>query len=193
MNHFPEKTAIKRSKPSAPLMELLDPDIYIKGKILDYGGGQGQDFKFLYEQKKDVHYWDPNFAHSYLLSYKTVTHQFTPQKTDLSQPFSLICPFRDNTFDTILCTYVLNVLPPDERRETIKNVLSLLKPNGQAFFTVRGPKDKITGKPYKDGVITRRNTFQRLFSLTDLLLEIPDSKPVLNEGNFVTVSVKKAK
>jgi SAM-dependent methyltransferase len=40
-------------------------------------------------------------------------------------------------FDTILCTYVLCVLPPGERADVIKDVMSRVKPGGYAYFAVR--------------------------------------------------------
>lgn len=40
-------------------------------------------------------------------------------------------------YDTILCTYVLNVLPESKRRKVIDNILSLLTLNGTAYLTVR--------------------------------------------------------
>lgn len=41
-------------------------------------------------------------------------------------------------FDTILCTYVLNVLPSDiERSLVVHTILHMLRPGGIAYFTVR--------------------------------------------------------
>lgn len=40
-------------------------------------------------------------------------------------------------FDTILCTFVLNVVDKDDRKLTIKDVAKRLKPRGMAFFAVR--------------------------------------------------------
>ena len=40
-------------------------------------------------------------------------------------------------FDTITCHYVLNVLPEDERKAVVRDVMALLRSTGTAYFTVR--------------------------------------------------------
>lgn len=40
-------------------------------------------------------------------------------------------------FDVILCTYVLNVLPPDQQDQVLVDLANLLKPDGVAFVSVR--------------------------------------------------------
>lgn len=173
----PERTAIKRKKPSLPIQDLIKKNL-INGKFLDYGGGHGQDFLHT-EKKFNTYYWDP-FRVKMQMGDNIIFHEM---------PNS--CPFEPNTFDTITVTYVLNVLPPMERKNTIDHILSLLKPNGIAYFTVRGPKDKISGTPYEDGLITKKNTFQRTFSPEQLMEFLPTATLITNKGNYVTVSVQK--
>jgi SAM-dependent methyltransferase len=177
--HHPEKTAISRKEPSAPLIDLLQTDL-IHGDVLDYGGGKGMDFLFLKFMKKKTFYWDPNFMRTKV------------GKDSLFVPFD--CNYydfyKDKKFDTVLVTYVLNVLPPVERKQVIDHVLSILKPKGVAIFTVRGLKDKISGTPYKDGVLTKKGTFQRLFNAEQLKEQIPNSESVLDTGRYVTVKVQ---
>tara|TARA_R100001530_G_C4273011_1_gene143607 strand:+ start:147 stop:614 length:468 start_codon:yes stop_codon:yes gene_type:complete len=49
-------------------------------------------------------------------------------------------------YRTILCTYVLNVIPTSyEREEVIKQVKSLLTEDGVAYFSVRADKSKLQG------------------------------------------------
>jgi len=180
--HHPEKTAISRKEPSAPLIDLLQTDL-IQGDVLDYGGGKGIDFLFLEFIKKKIkpHYWDPNFM------------QTKVGKNSLFVPFETKFEdfYKNKKFDTVLVTYVLNVLPPEERKQVIDHVLSILKPNGVAIFTVRGPKDKISGKSHEDGVITKKGTFQRLFSAEQLKTQIPNSEIVLDTGRYVTVKYRR--
>jgi hypothetical protein len=45
--------------------------------------------------------------------------------------------FPRGKFDTVLVTYVLNVLGPDGRHQVYADVCSLLNENGTAFFAVR--------------------------------------------------------
>jgi ATP adenylyltransferase len=159
-----EKTAISRRGPSAPLKKLLELNL-IEGTVLDYGGGKGADFLHLKDKFPTIH-WDPNFQYQNGL--------FIPQKNE----FNLT-----HKFDTILCTYVLNVLPPEERSMAIQNVLKLLK--GKAIFTLRS--DKIRGTPYEDGVLTSKKTFQKSFTAEQLQQLIPNSKIILDTGTFVSV------
>jgi hypothetical protein len=61
------------------------------------------------------------------------------------------------TFDTITCIYVLNVVEESQEIAIIKDVKSLLNPNGRAFFAVR--RDK-----FIEGTNTR-GTYQRMVFL----------------------------
>jgi len=63
-------------------------------------------------------------------------------------------------FDTIVCTYVLNVLPSDKATEIISEIRALLKPDGRGYITVRRDLRR-------DG-FTRNGTFQR-----NVVLEFP--------------------
>jgi len=48
----------------------------------------------------------------------------------------------EGEFDTIVCSYVLNVLPEEERKEVIENIRSKLKPHGVAYISVRADVSK---------------------------------------------------
>ena len=57
-------------------------------------------------------------------------------------------------FDTILCTFVLNVVPSvDERAAIVADVLSRLNKGGRAYFSVRTDKARLNG-------YTSRGTWQ---------------------------------
>lgn len=101
-------TAIKRKKSSFPLNVLLR-NKKIVGNVLDYGCGHGADVEFLKNKEFNATGYDPNFFPS----------------------------FPSEKYDTIICFYVLNVLPLDEENMIIANVSSLLKPNGKVYFAVR--------------------------------------------------------
>ena len=47
------------------------------------------------------------------------------------------CVMPQGLFDTITCTYVLNVLEHDDRVTVLQGIASKLKDNGRAFITVR--------------------------------------------------------
>lgn len=106
--HFPHLTAIHRTSISAPAKYLLEHNL-LHGSILDFGCGYGADVEFLHRRGFDIIGYDSYF-----------------------QP---ILP--DRQFDTILCTYVLNVLDQQQQEEVMQQVKSLLTPHGAAFFTVR--------------------------------------------------------
>ena len=66
--------------------------------------------------------------------------------------------FPKGKFDTIICNYVLNVLPKRYEQKILGQTSSLLKKTGVAYITVR--RDKGTNAGY-----TSRGTFQRLVKL----------------------------
>lgn len=101
-------TAIDREKPSYPTRQLLSRRL-IKGRILDFGCGNGIDVDFLHQKGFDVTGYDPFFASE----------------------------LPTGKFDTILCNYVLNVLLPEEQPQVLMAISELLKPSGSAYFSVR--------------------------------------------------------
>lgn len=136
------KTAIPRKKHSLPLKIALSKGL-IKGRILDYGCGRGTDIKYLKNLGYNAVGYDPNYF---------------PNKSILTS----------NTYDTVLCFYVLNVVFPQTREEILKDIRRVLKPNGIAIIAVRDITEEVKGKPYLDGVITAKGTFQKLFSPEEL-------------------------
>lgn len=63
--------------------------------------------------------------------------------------------FPSKLYDTIVCNYVLNVVPEDNRKEIIAQIKSLLKPNGNAFISVRRDMKKdCTTKETEQYVVT---------------------------------------
>jgi len=141
-------TAIKRSKPSAPLKYLLDKDL-LYGNILDYGCGRGFDSEYLRGLNYSVDSYDPHW---------------NPNGIN-----------RDS-YDSIFCNYVLNVLQTDsEILSVMQKATSFLSDNGKAYFAVRRDVKKV-------GFTSRG--FQRKVFL---------SAPILYEksGSFCTYIVDK--
>ncbi len=102
------RTAIRRNKASAPLSRLEEAEL-LKGRILDYGCGHGSDVRHMVAQGMDASGYDPHWL---------------PNEPE-------------GAYDTIICTYVLNVVPIDQEQGIIDRIQGLLAPGGQAFFTVR--------------------------------------------------------
>ena len=108
-------TARKRSVISKPLKDLIGLRL-LKGSILDYGCGKGFDSRSLRVRGHKCDSFDPHYQ-----------------------------PNIDRTkrYDTILCTYVLNVIPSEhERQRVCRDIFTLLKPGGRAYISVRRDIDK---------------------------------------------------
>jgi len=126
MIHFPEKTAISRSKPAKPMRILFEQN-RLTGKMLDFGCGKGKDADFFKMDKYDPFYF----------------------------PETL-----ENSYDTITCQYVLNVLPIEQEKEVLLRIKYLLNEKGMAYITVRRDLTK-------EG-LTSKKTYQR-----NVFLDLP--------------------
>lgn len=100
------RTALKRTEPSAPLRLLLSRN-EITGRVLDYGCGHGQDVEHLSSLGFAAVGYDPHRR---------------PAKPR-------------GRFDTVLCTYVLNVVPATEGRCILESLLYYNR--GRVFITTR--------------------------------------------------------
>ena len=107
-NKYSHLTAKERTYLSFPAKYLLKQNL-LKGKILDFGCGFGNDVKLLKKKGFNIIGYDPHYFPQY------------PQER----------------FDTIICFYVLNVLFAEVQSRVIMEVASLLKPGGRAYFAVR--------------------------------------------------------
>lgn len=133
-------TAITRSNLPLPVRWLLNNNL-IKGDVLDYGCGKCRyvNEKYLRGSKiKSVTNYDPNYE---------------------------LMPIDAPTgFDTILCTYVLNVL--DEKHEIgiLDDIQQRLNKYGVAFISVRNDE------PKNEWGFSSIGTFQRQVVLPYLFL-----------------------
>lgn len=118
-------TAIRRTKSSAPLMYLLEKGL-VKGRVLDFGCGLGKDVETLQSLNYDVEGYDRFY-----------------------QP--IMNPLL-HTYDTILCTYVLNVVDQSEREYILAVIKALFHKHTHAYITVR--------RDIKQRTITSRGTLQ---------------------------------
>lgn len=143
------RTAIKRNKPSRPLRYLYDnhDDQFHNGTVLDYGCGRGDDVDFLLEMGCDTDRYDPNFSPT------------LPKRK----------------YDVIVCTYVMCVIPdPEERHKILLKMWDLLKPGGIIYISTRKYREVNSNArrrfwtKYKDGWLTRNNTFQKGFKQEDI-------------------------
>jgi len=135
------KTAISRSKASRPLRAALHINA-VSGRVLDFGCGRGRDWKELRKLGYKVTGYDPHYA---------------PKKPR-------------GKFQTVLMTYVVNVLQIPQRDEALKLAWSYVKKGGRLIVTVRSEAEiereaaRSNWRPCREmggGWITSTNTYQR--------------------------------
>ena len=136
------KTALTRDKLSVPLF-LIAQKGYLNGdySVLDYGCGKGDDLRELEEHDIECIGWDP-------------VHR---PEADIE------------SCDIVNLGYVINVIEDKEERiETLKRAYSFA--NKLLIVSAMLGNESIYErfKPYKDGVITARNTFQKYYTQGEL-------------------------
>ena len=135
-------TAIVRHEFSTPL-KLLGGHGFLNGKfsIFDYGCGRGDDLRELAAHGIESNGWDPNF-----------------------RPNEPLLPS-----DIVNIGFVINVIEDrDERIEALQKAHSLAGTLTVVSAMVAGEAVVSKFKPYKDGVVTSRNTFQKYYNQAEL-------------------------
>lgn len=136
------KTAITRNKLSMPVQWAVDNGIITKDTtVLDYGCGKGTDVSFLKEMGHTAIGVDPHF--------------FPDIKLEDA--------------DIVNLGYVLNVIPNKSLRKLML-CNAFFHTKGKLIVSVRHESEKKDDwKPYKDGYITKHNTFQTFYNKESLL------------------------
>ncbi|CAH6798653.1 conserved hypothetical protein [Vibrio chagasii] len=136
------KTALVRHELSAPMKTLVKHG-YLEGSysIFDYGCGRGDDLRELEAHGLDVLGWDPNFQ-----------------------------PDNDKVNSSIVnLGFVLNVIEDqDERLEALLGAWELADKFLVVSVMLANENYIAQFKPYKDGVITSRNTFQKYYAQSEI-------------------------
>jgi DNA phosphorothioation-associated putative methyltransferase len=147
-NSFRHRTAIGRADLSGPVRQCLNSGVITQEtSVLDYGCGRGQDVKRLRQMGLQADGWDPYFA----------------PDTPLSE-----C-------DVVTLTYVLNVIEnPMERRETLSRAWGLAKNTLAVTCRLKWEQNAVRGEAQGDGVFTSRETFQHLYSTSELRQLVED-------------------
>ncbi len=136
------KTAIVRHELSAPMKSLVKHG-YLEGSysIFDYGCGRGDDLRELEAHGLDALGWDPNFQ---------------PDNDKVSS-------------DVVNLGFVLNVIEDqDERLEALLGAWELSDKFLVVSVMLANENYIAQFKPYKDGVITSRNTFQKYYAQSEI-------------------------
>ncbi|SEF27972.1 DNA phosphorothioation-associated putative methyltransferase [Variovorax sp. NFACC27] len=133
-------TALARSSLSAPVQMLVRHGLLQPGMtFFDYGCGRGGDVCALSADGVAASGWDPHYL-----------------------PEATIAPA-----DAVNLGFVINVIEdPAERIEAITKAFELARTVMSVGVMLYG--GDLPGKPYRDGFLTSRNTFQKYFSQSEL-------------------------
>ncbi|MFT3953796.1 MAG: DNA phosphorothioation-associated putative methyltransferase [Piscinibacter sp.] len=129
-------TALSRSNLSAPIQLLLRNGLLAPGStVFDYGCGRGDDIAGLSANGYDARGWDPHFA---------------PDQPVVEA-------------DIVNLGFVVNVIEdPAERVDAIHRAFQLARRVMSVGVMLYGSESP--GRPFRDGFITSRNTFQKYFA-----------------------------
>ena len=146
---FRHKTAIKRGKLSLPVQTALDSGlIQNKDTFFDYGCGYGEDIKILKKDGFNAFGWDPFFS---------------PAEPD------------QDSFNIVNLGYVINVLEVFEERDTaLAKAYRMAEDILIVSAMLEHDKNQTISRPYKDGFISSRNTFQKYYTQKELRDYIDD-------------------
>lgn len=108
MNPNSHLTAKEREKLSFPARLVFNQKL-LKGDVLDFGCGFGNDVQLLRNKGINIDGYDKHYFPNY------------PTKK----------------YDTIICFYVLNVLLPEEQALVLMELSQLIKPTGKVYIAVR--------------------------------------------------------
>lgn len=135
------RTALSRTGLSAPIQALARANFLdSKFSYFDYGCGRGDDIRALKELGFNARGWDPHFR---------------PNEPQI-------------TADIVNLGFVINVIEDfDERTTALKRAFTLAQKLlivSVMLYTSNRP----SGRPFRDGYLTQRNTFQKYFTQQEL-------------------------
>lgn len=120
---------------------LLDGVVQAQWSVLDYGSGRGGDVARLTHLGVRALGWDPEHGGA--------------------RP--------DSPHDVVTLTYVINVIEdPAERQAVIRDAWSLAQQCLVVSTRLAWERRQVNGVGFGDGTLTRRNTFQHLFTPAEL-------------------------
>ncbi len=139
---YRHRTAIGRTDFSLPVRLGLELGIIKKdATFFDYGCGRGNDLKLLSKKGYNVSGWDPNFS------------------PDSEKHYS----------DIVNLGYIVNVIEnAQERSQALHSAFSLSRKLLIVSSRLVSESNKLSVDEYMDGVITKRNTFQKFYEQNEL-------------------------
>ena len=162
------KTAIDRNQLSRPMQILAQHD-YLNGdwSIFDYGCGKGDDMRELEAHGININSWDPIYS---------------PANEKIKS-------------DIVNLGFVLNVI--ENRKERTETLIDAWKhANTLLVISVMVAGESLIRQftPYKDGVVTSRNTFQKYYTQAEIreYIEstINENVVAVGQGIFITFKDK---
>ena len=143
------RTAIKRYDLSKPVKQLLERGLLRKGDtFFDFGCGHGMDVEALTSLGYQASGWDPAFRPNSAKTRATVVN----------------------------VGYVLNVIEdPAERVAVLREAYGLAERVLLISTMVRGQETESHSRPYRDGFLTKTNTFQKFYAPGELEALIEES------------------
>jgi DNA phosphorothioation-associated putative methyltransferase len=149
------RTALARYQLSQPIQLLVRHGVLSPSvSFFDYGCGRGDDVETLNAGSIQASGWDPHFA---------------PDNPK-------------NKGDVVNIGFVLNVIEDlDERREALLGAWKLTKKVLSVAVMAPSSASIENAKPYKDGFLTSRNTFQKYYTqeqLRDFISDVSGTDPV---------------
>jgi DNA phosphorothioation-associated putative methyltransferase len=148
------RTALVRYGFSAPIQALSRYGlIHSMAEVFDYGCGRGDDVRGLTANGIAVRGWDPHYA---------------PGEGKREA-------------DVVNLGFVINVIEDFEERVTALRGAFALTKGVLAVAAMLRSQDIPAGRPYRDGFLTSRNTFQKYYSQAELggfIADVLDEEPI---------------
>jgi len=103
-----------------------------KGRILDFGCGNGRLAGFLEEEKADLEYQGADISQNLI----AIAEEKYPQKEFIVLKEGEKLPFENETFDVVVAIAVFHHLSPAMAEKTLRELKRVLKKDGKIVLTV---------------------------------------------------------
>lgn len=120
---------------------------------------------FFTEQLEVLHFAPEQCFLKRFRSLKNITLTTTDLESPIADVKADICnlPFKDNSYDVILCNHVLEHIPDDTK--AMQELYRVLKPNGWGIFQI--PQDLSRTTTFEDNTITDKTERAKIFGQYD--------------------------